>query len=219
MNQTYIRKNDKSIGPFDDALILAGLDDGSFLYDDLCWREGWKEWKLLGTVYPNPKLQIPFGSIDIHWDDIPTQKSTPNKSELKNTISFDEIIRETDYLFRDYCLVQGVEIIGMADSSEERWVALKLKSREKVFISIGTETIKLMGAGIFGLPIKHISTIVMSDWLSESMPQKIVIEDEVQTIFLRGITMQVSEHPSIESLKKGSNNFKNPISYLIDILK
>ena len=55
MNQTYIHKNDQQLGPFDDSVILMSLSNGAFEYEDLCWRDGWEDWKPLGSIYPRPK--------------------------------------------------------------------------------------------------------------------------------------------------------------------
>jgi membrane protein YdbS with pleckstrin-like domain len=54
MNQTFIYKNEQQLGPFDDATILQSLNNGSFDSADLCWREGWAEWKTLEAIYPKP---------------------------------------------------------------------------------------------------------------------------------------------------------------------
>ena len=54
MNQTFIYKNEQQLGPFDDSTILQSLNNGSFDYADLCWREGWAEWKPIEEVYPKP---------------------------------------------------------------------------------------------------------------------------------------------------------------------
>jgi len=54
MNQTFIYKNEQQLGPFDDATILQSLNNGSFDYADLCWRDGWEEWKPLDAIYPKP---------------------------------------------------------------------------------------------------------------------------------------------------------------------
>ena len=54
-NQTYIQKGGQQLGPFDDAFILTSLGNGTFEYGDLCWREGWEDWKPLESFYPKPK--------------------------------------------------------------------------------------------------------------------------------------------------------------------
>lgn len=54
MNQTYIHKNDQQLGPFDDSVILQSLGNGVFDYSDLCWREGWEDWRQLESIYPKP---------------------------------------------------------------------------------------------------------------------------------------------------------------------
>ena len=54
MNQTVIYKNEQQLGPFDDLTILESLNSGSFDPNDLCWREGWEEWKALSAIYPKP---------------------------------------------------------------------------------------------------------------------------------------------------------------------
>ena len=59
MNQTHILKNHQQLGPFDDALILASLQNGSFDYSDLCWREGWEDWKPLDSLFPRPAPPAP----------------------------------------------------------------------------------------------------------------------------------------------------------------
>jgi hypothetical protein len=54
MNQTFIYKNEQQIGPFDDSTILQSLNNGAFDYADLCWREGWEEWRPIEAAYPKP---------------------------------------------------------------------------------------------------------------------------------------------------------------------
>lgn len=47
----YIHKNGIQTGPFTEAQVKEGLRIGSYLPDDLCWKEGWDVWKKLGSVY------------------------------------------------------------------------------------------------------------------------------------------------------------------------
>ena len=54
MNQTFVYKNEQQLGPLDDETILQSLNNGSFDYSDLCWRDGWEEWKTLDQIYPKP---------------------------------------------------------------------------------------------------------------------------------------------------------------------
>ena len=58
MNQTFIYKNEQQLGPFDDAIILTSLGNGTFEYSDLCWRDGWTNWHPLDTIYPKPQSRV-----------------------------------------------------------------------------------------------------------------------------------------------------------------
>jgi membrane protein YdbS with pleckstrin-like domain len=57
-NQTYISKDGRQLGPFDDSFILTALGNGTFDYADSCWREGWEDWKTLESFYPRPKSPV-----------------------------------------------------------------------------------------------------------------------------------------------------------------
>jgi len=48
---TYINKNGQQLGPFSDEQIIEGLKNGLYSPEDLCWREGWSNWKPLREVY------------------------------------------------------------------------------------------------------------------------------------------------------------------------
>lgn len=51
---TYIYKNNEQLGPFEDAVVLSALLDGAFAYSDLCWREGWEDWRTLESIFSKP---------------------------------------------------------------------------------------------------------------------------------------------------------------------
>lgn len=57
MNLTYIHKNGHQLGPFDDTMIFVSLNNRTFEYTDLCWREGWEDWKTIETIYPRAQQQ------------------------------------------------------------------------------------------------------------------------------------------------------------------
>ena len=69
---TYICKNSKQTGPFNDDEIVRGLHDGSFSYNDLCWREGMPDWQPLANFYSQapqaptvPKSIPPLSSVPV----------------------------------------------------------------------------------------------------------------------------------------------------------
>jgi hypothetical protein len=63
MNKTYVYKKDKQMGPFDDKTILYYLKCSILDYSDLCWREGWNDWKSLDSVYLKPITKINIKEI------------------------------------------------------------------------------------------------------------------------------------------------------------
>jgi hypothetical protein len=50
----YIYKNEQQLGPFEDSMIIDAIRAGTYSYDDLCWKEGWEDWKPLRTLFPEP---------------------------------------------------------------------------------------------------------------------------------------------------------------------
>lgn len=57
---TYVRRNGEKLGPFEDAQLLASLQQGTFSYDDLALRDGWTDWKPLRTLFAPPATAPPF---------------------------------------------------------------------------------------------------------------------------------------------------------------
>jgi membrane protein YdbS with pleckstrin-like domain len=55
---TYVRRNGEKLGPFEDAQLLASLQQGTFSYDDLALRDGWTDWKPLRTLFA-PAATVP----------------------------------------------------------------------------------------------------------------------------------------------------------------
>ncbi len=51
----YLYINSKQEGPYDTNQILDGIKNGAINYQTLCWQEGWKEWKPLSKIIPDPK--------------------------------------------------------------------------------------------------------------------------------------------------------------------
>jgi hypothetical protein len=51
----YLYINSKQQGPYDTNQIMEALGNGAITYQTLCWQEGWKEWKPLNQIYPEPK--------------------------------------------------------------------------------------------------------------------------------------------------------------------
>jgi membrane protein YdbS with pleckstrin-like domain len=76
MHQTFIYKNEQQIGPFDDLTILQSLNNGSVDYSDLCWREGWAEWKPIEALYPKPSYPKNATSVEeeekVAWEGRPS---------------------------------------------------------------------------------------------------------------------------------------------------
>ena len=50
----YIHKNGQQYGPYSENDLLVGLQNGSFSYNDMCWREGMQNWQPLSVVYQPP---------------------------------------------------------------------------------------------------------------------------------------------------------------------
>jgi membrane protein YdbS with pleckstrin-like domain len=57
---TYVRRNGEKLGPFEDAQLLASLQEGTFSYDDLALRDGWTDWKPLRTLFAPPATAPPI---------------------------------------------------------------------------------------------------------------------------------------------------------------
>ncbi len=51
--QIYISKNNRQLGPFDDAKVLEMMRSGEFSADDTAIRQGESEWQNLGHYFPN----------------------------------------------------------------------------------------------------------------------------------------------------------------------
>ena len=51
----YLLINSKQEGPYNTDQIMTGLRNGSINYQTLCWQEGWKDWKMLNQIFPEPK--------------------------------------------------------------------------------------------------------------------------------------------------------------------
>jgi hypothetical protein len=50
------------MGPYDDDYIIFCLEKGKFSYDDLCWQEGWSEWRVIKSIFSqsaNPTFSAP----------------------------------------------------------------------------------------------------------------------------------------------------------------
>ena len=137
------------------------------------------------------------------------------------SFKFEEILQDTENLYTDLCFANGVEIIGLADRSDERWAALKLKCGEKLFVSIGSDTAKFMASGFLGLPTKNIATFFMNNWISSLGIQlrSSLDREAAQSIILRGLVMQVSYYNSVEDIKRNKDKIINPFSYFKEILK
>ena len=57
--QKYIYKDEQQLGPFNDDYIVFSLQNGKFSFEDLCWEEGWENWRQLSSVFqppPPPKI-------------------------------------------------------------------------------------------------------------------------------------------------------------------
>jgi membrane protein YdbS with pleckstrin-like domain len=50
----YVYKDDKQLGPLENAQVAEALRSGNFSYDDIAWREGWTDWRPLRTLFPPP---------------------------------------------------------------------------------------------------------------------------------------------------------------------
>ncbi len=59
---TYITRENRRFGPFDDIQVLAALGDGTYLPDDLAWRDGMTEWEPLRNLYSTPTMPPPLAS-------------------------------------------------------------------------------------------------------------------------------------------------------------
>jgi hypothetical protein len=49
---TYVLKDGRTEGPFEDQEVVGRINEGIFSRADLGWREGMKDWVALGTLYP-----------------------------------------------------------------------------------------------------------------------------------------------------------------------
>ena len=78
MNQTFIYKNEQQLGPFDDSTILQQLNNGSFDYADLCWRDGWEEWRTLGSTYPKPGSSKAQPATSVQTEEQPVWEGRPS---------------------------------------------------------------------------------------------------------------------------------------------
>jgi hypothetical protein len=57
--QTLVFKDGQQYGPYDLGDLIDYLGQGSFLHSDLCWQEGWEDWRPLSSVVPPPSLSSP----------------------------------------------------------------------------------------------------------------------------------------------------------------
>jgi hypothetical protein len=65
--ETYILKNGQQRGPYSDEQIYVGLDEGTFDYDDMAWREGLTDWQPLGALYPlSDEADVSFDEPESH---------------------------------------------------------------------------------------------------------------------------------------------------------
>jgi hypothetical protein len=55
---TYVMKDNKKLGPFEDQELLGRLREGMFARTDLGWREGMADWKPLGELYPEHEHKL-----------------------------------------------------------------------------------------------------------------------------------------------------------------
>jgi hypothetical protein len=96
---TYIYKNNEQLGPFDDALILSSLQNSTFDYSDLCWREGWEDWKTLDSIYPKPNEKL----------------ERKNESGRQNNLN-SRVVEEqkkTNYMLRGLLFGIGLLLLGI----------------------------------------------------------------------------------------------------------
>jgi len=64
---TYVMKDGRREGPFEDVEIQGRLSEGFLLPDDLGWREGMGDWAPLRTLYPEHAHKL-------HLKDLPPEK-------------------------------------------------------------------------------------------------------------------------------------------------
>jgi hypothetical protein len=57
--QTVVFKDGQQYGPYDLGALTEYVGQGSFLHSDLCWQEGWEDWRPLSSVVLPPSLSSP----------------------------------------------------------------------------------------------------------------------------------------------------------------
>jgi cytoskeletal protein CcmA (bactofilin family) len=84
----YLTKNGETFGPHEAEEIAGFLLHGNFESDDLCWQEGWTEWRSIGNALapepaatPKPKGEIPDDIVIIGTLKLPDERTVTCRVE------------------------------------------------------------------------------------------------------------------------------------------
>jgi hypothetical protein len=80
-------------------MIFNLLTDGTIDWTDLCWREGWEEWKTLESTYPKPQPKL--------------SQSESSSSSVNFTGTVNEAPKKSGFLFVIVFVVLAGSLIGL----------------------------------------------------------------------------------------------------------